>query len=223
MLAPNIRSNWEHLERVLMESFLSPLVRGWGPAAKRISIRNWEDGVKASDLKLPRSEADWLAAGRQRKAELGTTVSWSLAWYLVEPGEQLPPHAIQTGSEAGGPLVSIRVWKDGGLTLGKTGRHHPQGYVPWYGREISWTGAYEVLVGDQNAVRWASPSDGNFIAVEGGYETASTAALLIAQSQMGDTVQPGKAFSGEEGAYIGWWWNEHWKLNDEVRILAWAI
>ncbi|KAG8960446.1 hypothetical protein FRC05_006842 [Tulasnella sp. 425] len=221
-LAPNTRSNWTLLEKALTQSF-DPPVQSWGLDAKRISIRDWEPGVRASCLRLPKSEEEWLAQGRRRRAEMSSSPPWSVAWFLVEEGEQIPPHSIPMGSEEGGHLFSIRVWKEGGLTLGKHGRHHSQGYIPWYNKELPWKGPYEILVGDQTAVRWVSPGEGSFAAVEGGYEATFPAALLIAQTEMEGTLQPGKAFSGDRGAYFGWRWDEHWRWNNDVKILAWAM
>ncbi|KAG8957227.1 hypothetical protein FRC00_004288, partial [Tulasnella sp. 408] len=97
------------------------------------------------------------------------------------------------------------------------------GYIPWYGKELPWEGPYEILVGDSSAVRWVSTADCPFVAVEGGYEADSSAALFIARTKLEGTVQPGKAFSGAPGAYVGWWWKEHWCWNRDIEILAWAI
>lgn len=222
-LPPATRSSWKLLEQALTQSF-SPPVQGWGLNAKRIGIRSWEPAVEASCLRLPSSEEEWLALGRRRRAEMSSSAPWSVAWYLVEKGEQIPPHAIPTGSEESGQLFSIRVWKEGGLTLGKHGRAHPHGYVPWYGKELPWEGPYEILVGDSTAVRWVSTADVPFVAVEGGCEAdSSLAALFIARTKAGGSLQPGKAFSGAPGAYVGWCWKEHWCWNRDIEILAWAI
>ncbi|KAG8896067.1 hypothetical protein FRC00_006546, partial [Tulasnella sp. 408] len=185
-LTPATRSNWKLLEQALIQSF-SPPVQTWGLSAKRIGIHSWEPAVESSCLRFPDTEEEWLAQGRRRRAEMSSSAPWSVAWYLAEKGEQIPPHAIPTGSEESGQLFSIRVWKEGGLTLGKHGRAHPHGYIPWYSKELPWEGPYEILVGDSSAVRWVSTADCPFVAVEGGYEADSPAALFIARTKLEGT------------------------------------
>lgn len=53
-----------------------------------------------------------------------SSAPWTVGWYLVEAGEPIPLNAIPTGHEGGGSIFSVRVWHEGGLTLGKYGRHH---------------------------------------------------------------------------------------------------
>lgn len=93
-------------------------------------------------------------------------------------------------------------------------------WIPWWGRELAWTGPFEILVGDRSAVRWVSPRKaGKFHAVEGGFE-GGTNALFIAQfDHMGMKV-PGKAFSGGDVGHFGWWQVEfHYR---DFRVLAWT-
>ncbi|KIO29566.1 hypothetical protein M407DRAFT_21305 [Tulasnella calospora MUT 4182] len=142
---------------------------------------------------------------------MSSSASWSVAWYLVEEGEPIPPDAIPNGWEESGNLFSIRVWKEDGLTLGKHGSAHPHGFIPW-----EWKEPYEILVGDFTAVRWVSTGGGPFDAVEGGYEAHSPAALFIARAKVGRQLHPGKAFSGGEGAYIGWGWKGHRFWNQDI-------
>lgn len=95
-----------------------------GLDAKRVPIRTWHDVVHHSELGFPASEGEWMTRGRQRKDGMTSSTPWTVGWYFVEAGEPIPLNAIPTGWESGSSLFSIRVWQEGGLTLGKHGRHH---------------------------------------------------------------------------------------------------
>lgn len=93
-------------------------------------------------------------------------------------------------------------------------------WIPWWGREIPWSGPFEILVGDPSAVQWVTPRDtGRFHAVEGGFETGSPNALLIAQFNHMGLFEPGKVFSTDYQGHFGWWLVEF--HNRDFRVLAW--
>ncbi|KAG8930530.1 hypothetical protein FRC01_002652 [Tulasnella sp. 417] len=191
----------------------------------RIPIANWDSPVHVSTISFPRSEEDWINQGRQRKGKYGGDRSL-VYWHLVEPSDPAPDNAIPTGSELGVTFYSIRAWHEGGLALGKLATQtlfwrSKRAYIIWDGREILWSGPFEVLVGDRSSVRWIKPqSSGPFEAVEGGFEIEKTKALLVAHFDLGRMTQPGKVFSGASHGSYGWWWlNE--VCQENFHVLAW--
>lgn len=91
----------------------------WDPLLPaRVKISNWNTPVLVSDMRLPKSESEWLEQARRRKAKFDNS-SATVHWRLVEPWEPAPGNAIPTGNEGGPQVFSIRVWKDGCLTIGK--------------------------------------------------------------------------------------------------------
>lgn len=220
-LSSTIRLSWNLLESALLHTF-SPSAPVWGSDVKRIGIYTWNQTVLASSLRFPVSEDEWVRQGRARRAKISDSRPPLCMWYLVEVDERIPANAIPTGRENSGGLFSIRTWFEGGLALGKHGRHYGQGFIPWYGQEYLCSGPYEVLVGDPNSVRWVIPSSGPFVAIEGGFKTHSEPVLLIAGTDQDGRWQPGRAFSGDTRAYIGWQWKEHTRGISDVKILAWA-
>jgi len=68
-----------------------------------------------------------------------------LVWILVE-GRNIPENAIVAGKEKRKPLYIARAFYEGGIHIGKAGRHIPSGAViPYNGHEIP-VDTYEVLV-----------------------------------------------------------------------------
>lgn len=84
----------------------------------RVEIANWATPVLASDIRLPMSESEWLEQARRRKSKFGGNTN-VVYWRLVETWGPIPGNAIPTGNEGGTQVFSIRVWKDGCLTIGK--------------------------------------------------------------------------------------------------------
>ncbi|KAG8944257.1 hypothetical protein FRC04_002053 [Tulasnella sp. 424] len=190
----------------------------------RIEVVNWSTPVLASSLRFPKSEGEWLNEARQRKAKLAARTG-IVYWRLVETWEPIPGDAIPAGNEKGTQAFSIRVWKDGGLTIGKqipaSFWNNTRAWVPWQGKELQWSGPFEILVGDRSAVRWVSPRDtGRFYAVEGGFELWHTNALFVSQFNHQGALVAGKTFSADYVGRLGWWGEEVY--DREFRILAWA-
>lgn len=92
----------------------------------RILVNSWQP-MSAAELlsRFPSSENEWLAQARFRRAAYTHMFALpALRWVLVEEGEGITDRALQTGTEdSGEPLYSIRAWYNGGLHIGKAGRH----------------------------------------------------------------------------------------------------
>ncbi|KAG8940437.1 hypothetical protein FRC04_005264 [Tulasnella sp. 424] len=84
----------------------------------RVEIISWDTPVLVSNMRFPKSEGEWLSEARERRAKFAARIGL-VYWRLVETGEPIPGDAIPTGNEGGAQIFSIRVWKDGGLTIGK--------------------------------------------------------------------------------------------------------
>lgn len=246
-LSDDVQQDWNLLKRAIIQKYGgkgdelvvgdAPTLGGGGrtennvaPQADpllpaRIRIVNWSTPVLASTIHFPRSERDWLNEGRQRKQRFRYDQR-EVYWHLVEPSESVPDNVISAGIESGVTFYTIRAWHEGSLTLGKLATQglfwrSKRAWIIWHGREIPWSGSFEVLVGDQSAVRWIKPqSSGPFEAVEGGFEAMNTKALLVARFDLGGVIQPGKAFSGDSYGYYGWWLKE--SRRDDFEVLAWA-
>ncbi|KAG8940438.1 hypothetical protein FRC04_005265 [Tulasnella sp. 424] len=190
----------------------------------RINIANWGTPVLASTIRFPMSEEGWLNEGRQRRSKFAGKQG-VVYWHLVEPSDSVPENAICSGSEYSVQVYSIRAWHEGGLTLGKLSTQvllwrSKRAWIVWSGKEIPWSGPFEVLVGDHSAVRWIKPqSSGPFKAVEGGFEAKKGKASLVARFDLGTMIQPGKAFAGEPHGSYGWWLKEYYQ--GDFRVLAW--
>ncbi|KAG8909975.1 hypothetical protein FRC01_006616 [Tulasnella sp. 417] len=191
----------------------------------RIHLASWDTPALASAISFPKSEKDWLGQGRQRKWNFG----WSrrvVYWHLVEPSDPIPDNAISAGTENGVTFYSIRAWYEGGLALGKLSTQGlfwstKRVWITWRGREIPWTGSFEVLVGDCSAVRWIKPqASGPFDAVEGGFEAQNPEALLVVHLQFNEVVQPEEIFSGNSSRSYGSWSEE--SRQRSLHVLAWA-
>jgi uncharacterized protein YegL len=98
------------------------------------------------DLSKPRTFSQWLAAAKKGTVDVRTDGSPSpLVWVLVE-GRNIPENAIVGGKEKRKPLYIARSFYEGGIHIGKAGRHLPSGAViPYNGHEIP-VDTFEVLV-----------------------------------------------------------------------------
>ncbi|KIO23442.1 hypothetical protein M407DRAFT_27049 [Tulasnella calospora MUT 4182] len=236
-LDQDVQHDWDRLRQAVVGKYgdgnnettvAPPVVERQNPddylLPARAEIANWSTPSPWSKIRFPRSEGEWLDEARKRKSKFGDRPG-AIRWHLVETWEEIPGNAIPTGNEGGTQIFSIRAWKDPCLTIGKHVRGNffwssTRAWMPWWGREVACLGPFEILVGDQSAVRWVSPREaGRFYAVEGGFETGDPGALLIGQfNHMGMQV-PGKVFSGGDEGYFGWWQAEF--RNRDFRVLAW--
>ncbi|KIO21935.1 hypothetical protein M407DRAFT_28493 [Tulasnella calospora MUT 4182] len=191
----------------------------------RIAIASWSSPVLSSTVRFPKSKDEWLREARQRKSKFSGQRG-TVYWHLVESWQWVPENLIPVSLESGVTMYSIRAWQEGGLTLGKlalAGPSNPtkRAWIIWSGEEVPWSDSFEVLVGDESAVRWVTPrSVGKFTALEGGFEVKNNKALLVAVCHLKECTQPGKVFSSDSKAQYGWWGKEG--SVEDFRVLAWA-
>ncbi|KDQ21375.1 carbohydrate-binding module family 12 protein [Botryobasidium botryosum FD-172 SS1] len=141
-------------------------------------------------------------------------------------GTDIPDNAIEGGRDSDGSILYIaRAVHEGGIHPGKAGRHLRIGAVIGYGGGEIEVDQYEVLVGDQNSVRWNNESgEINFQAlsgelVEGGRE-ANGDILYIAQASYENALHPGKTNAGFGGAVVSYAGEEHIVHNYGVLVYA---
>ncbi|KAJ3079612.1 hypothetical protein HK102_003665 [Quaeritorhiza haematococci] len=167
---------------------------------------------------------NWETEAQQRLQQYNSAaVKPKVAWVLTT-GNEVPANAIPGGAEKDGePLYIARAFIEHGVHIGKIGRHMTNANIPYGGKEVS-VSTYEVLVGDQNAVRWVDRSgalvtDGLNL-VEGGREPNGSP-LYIAQAAYKGGVHPGKAGAAfKKGAMIPYGGDEEHVLNYRVLTLA---
>jgi hypothetical protein len=110
-----------------------------------------------------------------------------VSWKLVEKNEIIPDDALPIGREADGtPLYAARAWWEGGLHLGKAGRHLLNRASISYGGAEHGLDIYEVLCApsDPTLIKWMTFRHGEramvegWMPVEGGREKDGSALLL---------------------------------------------
>jgi len=141
-------------------------------------------------------------------------------WVLTN-GKNFPQGAIEGGREKDGKVLYIsRAYWEGGVHIGKAGKHLGKGAVIGYaGKEVE-LDTYEILLGDTQRVRWVTKSDNDFspqAAVEGGREADGTP-LLIAQAYYKGGTHPGKYSDKLAGACIAYG-NSEEVIKQDYRIL----
>jgi len=131
-----------------------------------------------------------------------------LTWVLVD-GHNIPRGAIPGGEEGGKPLFVARGSCDGGVQVGKAGTHLSKGAAYGYCHKAYDISTYEVLVGNNDAVRWV-PTGGvlridqlGARPVEGGHENDGTI-IYIASVEFHGSRHCGKATTKLDGAYIAY-------------------
>lgn len=143
---------------------------------------------------------NWLTEAQRRTQEFhqrGPT--GPVAWVLTN-GRNIPQGALEGGEEKGEKLYIGRAYHEGGIQVGKAGRHFKDGRACHIGfkRDEIEIDTYEILVGDSRAVKWVDLSGrfrlgnlGGARPVEGGREADGTP-LFIIQAQYKDGIHPGK-------------------------------
>lgn len=145
-------------------------------------------------------------------------------WVLVE-GKNIPDGAITGGEEEGEPQYICRAFFEGGVQVGRASPRLAKGAVIGHGHQEIDVGTYEILLGDQRAVRWVdaygpcSPQALGCRPVEGGWE-ADKRPLFIAHVRHHGAVLPGKAAEHLNGAMYTYGGREH-EMN-EYRVLCYA-
>jgi len=154
---------------------------------------------------------NWIHDAQQRTAVYHRDGPQSPVTWILTHGKKIPPWAIKGGHDQGHVLYIARAFHDGGVVPGKASDWFQKGAVIGYGEKEIQLDTYEILVGDNNKVKWISVQgtlkidslDGALVA--GGKENDQTP-LYIAQAPCGDNklidVHPGKVSEGLGGAFI---------------------
>ncbi|KAF8890635.1 hypothetical protein BD779DRAFT_239294 [Infundibulicybe gibba] len=105
--------------------------------------------------KKPRTLKQWEDMARENTQQLIQQGSLSpLVWVFVK-GKEIPANAIVGGEDRRRPLYIARTFYEGGICLGKAGRHLERGAsIPFNGKEIQ-VDTYEVLVPALQPLRYA--------------------------------------------------------------------
>ncbi|KAH7099289.1 hypothetical protein BKA62DRAFT_710547 [Auriculariales sp. MPI-PUGE-AT-0066] len=153
--------------------------------------------------------------------------SSAVTWVLVQ-GKQIPQGAIKGGEEGGETLYVARAYHQGGVHVGKAGNCCPKGAIIGYDNDEVDYDTYEVLVGDQNAVRWVDVEGhlnldrlNGARPVEGGHESNGDR-IYIAQGQYNGSTIPGKVkdTGRDKGALLPQNDKEHAVENYRVLVYA---
>ncbi|KAJ3037327.1 hypothetical protein HK097_003547, partial [Rhizophlyctis rosea] len=115
---------------------------------------NGHEGGTAEEV----TEEDWLMEATLRKeaylAALESDQHGSLVSWVLTEGSDIPENAIQGGHEGDGtPLYIARAFHEGGVHVGKMGSNLAGAHIAYGGGEIE-KEKYEILCGDENAVKW---------------------------------------------------------------------
>ncbi|KAI8452553.1 carbohydrate-binding module family 12 [Phakopsora pachyrhizi] len=147
-------------------------------------------------------------------------------WVLVDRNDPIPNNAIEGGREGGHSLYIGRVFFKSGLHIGKVSSHVGGIAIGWGGKEHNDFDKFEVLCGDNRAIRWINHSShqGNITVqgwqpVEGGRE-ADGRFLFVSQVQHDGGVHPCKAQDTTDFAIFSYGGKEH--TSKEFNILAYA-
>jgi uncharacterized protein YegL len=109
-------------------------------------------------LKKPRTFKQWEDAARENTRQIKEFGSPSpLVWVLVN-GKDIPANAIVAGEDRRRPLYIARTFYEGGICIGKAGRHLDRGAsIPYNGSEVH-VETYEVLVPALQPLRYSISS-----------------------------------------------------------------
>jgi len=166
--------------------------------------------------------SNWLDDAKQRTATFNSRGPQGPTTWILTQGTNIPQGAIEGGREKGGDVLYIaRAYYEGGLHLGKAGRHFRKGAVIGYGGKEVEVDTFEVLLGDPRAVKWVAVNSNEFQVnrlVEGGKEKDGTP-LQIAQAYYKGGTHPGKYNKGFGGACIAYGGKEEIVQQFQVLIL----
>ncbi|KDQ08954.1 hypothetical protein BOTBODRAFT_540164 [Botryobasidium botryosum FD-172 SS1] len=149
--------------------------------------------------------SNWHEDAQQRTQQFysqGAQASYT--WVLAE-GKNIPNEALEAGRDGdGSALYAARAYCEGGLHIGKAGRHLGKGAsIAYAGKEVE-VEKYEILLADPSKVRWVDGSEFQSTEpVEGGKEADGTP-LYVAQAFYHEGTHPGKWNQRLGGAHIAW-------------------
>jgi len=163
---------------------------------------------------------NWLHEAEARtQAFYNNGPSGPTTWLLMNEGDNIPRGAIPGGEQDGKTLFICRGFYEGSLQVGKVAPGFPA--VVGYGHKEIKLPKYEILVGDEPALRWVD-HHGHARAdhiqgqpVEGGHEADGTP-LVIAKAHHHNSIVPGKASGKLDGALIPF-------ANSEVEVKEYNI
>jgi hypothetical protein len=180
---------------------------------------------KEEKVKHQHSFEEWCNEGRARTEEFHRGgPRGPLTWLQVRQGQSLPQNLIAGGEENGRPIWICRAFHEGSVQVGKC---LPNGVgIIGYGHKEIQPEVFEVLVGDQRAIRWV-PAEGRLDLdelrgcrpMEAGYEESGTA-LYVAQARYKDSIHPGKISTKLKAAFIPYG-NDEEEVK-EYRVLCYA-
>jgi len=182
---------------------------------ERVKQKLWRDWDNRHE------KDEWLKAARARTGlynNESAKVKPLMMWKLVEQGGPVPDDALPIGREADGTLLyAARTWLEGGLHLGKAGRHlRNSASVSYGGAELS-LDIYEVLCGraDPNVIKWMTYSHGEHALVDGwqpveGGRESDGRALLVAKGEYEHGEHPGKCLINDDHVCVGYGGGELW-------------
>lgn len=169
---------------------------------------------------------NWLHEAEQRTRDYYEgKVRGPVTWILVD-GKNIPTNiAIPGGEEGGTPHYICRGFHEGSLQIGKACNLFQKGGVIGYAHKEIHLPKYEVLVGDNRAVRWVDYEGRVELdklpgrPVEGGREGDGTP-LFIAQATYNHAIVPGKCSPKLKSAFVPYANSE--KEEKRYRILCYA-
>ncbi|GBE83024.1 carbohydrate-binding module family 12 protein [Sparassis latifolia] len=168
---------------------------------------------------------NWLQEANARTLDFRQRGPRGPATWVLTEGVNIPPNAIPGGEQNGQTLFICRGFQEGGLQIGKVSANPEQGAVIGYAHKEIRLPKYEILVGEQRALRWVDfrgrlhPEQLNARPVEGGREANGTP-LFIAKAHYHNAVVPGKASEKLKGAFIPFANSE--VTVEEYRVLCYA-
>jgi len=219
------KTNWYDLddERKKQLELGGGLLAGAGLLAGGFAAFNSHKKGKEDQKADAWAMSNWLQDAQSRAAAFHRTGPQGPYTWVLTHGKDIPRGAIVGGQEDNTDdkiLYIARAYYEGGVHLGKAGRHLQKGAVIGYGGKEIEIDTYEVLLGDNSKCKWVAKSDNNFspqAAVEGGREADGTP-LLVAQAFYKGGTQPGKYSDKLGGACIAYGGKEE-VIKKDYRIL----
>jgi len=169
---------------------------------------------------------NWIQDAQARTAQFHQGGAQGPVSWVLTQGKNIPQGAVIGGKDTNGDDLWIaRVYYDGGLHPGKAFKNSRRGAVTSYGGKEVEVEQYEVLVGNQHAVRWVQQHGRLNLSslggqpVEGGRDKDGSI-LYLAQAPYKSGVHPGKVSEKLQGACIAYGDDE--KLVETYNVLVYA-
>jgi len=170
---------------------------------------------------------NWIHEAQQTTEAYHKNGSQSPVTWVLTHGKRIPPGAIKGGNDQGHTLYIARAFQDGGVIPGKASDWFQKGAVIGYEEKEIQLDTYEILVGNNNKVKWVTVKGSLKVdslgatPVDGGKENDGTP-LYIARAPYGESdpidVHPGKVSEKLGGTLIPYGGTE--KKVDEYSVLC---